>query len=99
VDGLAALRAGSFDQMRAVAQPTWEGLVRVHGVDHPVALAVATTLCLGAASVADHGLCSLIFAWDTSARSDRTFGADHPNSVNARRSAEAMDVLRGMKAI
>jgi hypothetical protein len=54
---------------------------------------VATTLCLGAATIGDPGLCSLAFAWDTSARSDRTFGADHPNSVNARRSAEALDLV------
>lgn len=94
VDGLAALRAGAFDQMRAVAQPTWEGLVRVHGVDHPVTLGVATTLCLGAAATGDHGLCRLTFAWETSTRSDRLFGADHPNSVNARRSAEALEALQ-----
>lgn len=93
VAGLTALRAGALDQMRTIAQPTWEGLVRVHGADHPIALGVATTLCLGAAAAADRRLTSLTFAWDTSARSDRLFGDRHPNSVNARRSAEALDAF------
>jgi DNA-binding SARP family transcriptional activator len=94
VDGLAALRGGKFDHMRAVAQPTWEGLARVHGVDHPVTLGVATTLCLGAAATADRGLCRLTFAWETSMQSDRIFGPHHPNSVNARRSAEVLEALQ-----
>lgn len=97
VAGLAALRAGAVDHMRALAHPTWNGLVRVHGVDHPVALGVATTICLGAAGSADRGLCALAFAWDTSTRSAGAFGADHPNTVNARRSAEALDALHTLK--
>jgi hypothetical protein len=76
---------------------TWLGLVRVHGVDHPVALGVATTICLGATAAADAGLCALTFAWDTSMRSVGAFGFDHPNSVNARRSAEALDRLHRLK--
>ena len=90
--------AGAIGHMRSIAQPTWDGLVRVHGADHPVALGVATTMCLGAAAAADVGLCILTFAWDTFIRSEGTFGSDHPNTVNARRSAEALDAHLALKA-
>jgi hypothetical protein len=89
VDGLAALRVGDLEHVQTVGRATWVGLVRGHGADHPIALGVATTLCLGLAAMQDARLWSVTFAFDTAERSERVYGADHPNTTNARAAAEA----------